>query len=347
VAALRDSSAIPATLHRIAREVSAFAVDLAGYGTLAAVAIIVDLVKGQDFFGMRYVYTLTVSLVLVALTALRGISLSRLVREAVGEGWEERDLAAAIEREARAAAATTRLPRPGRTAAAAVFLVGLAALVAYWLGPKELSLNTLEGPVAWVLELVGLIAPVAWGRWFGARLEAPYEGRPGLFSRLVSRFKLKGIFWLARLRRKPRTPPAAVAADQHTEVLIAGAARDILRALPDPDRRLVGVEPLLSRLEADAAVLRRRLGDLDEAAANLGGAASPRRDEFAHDLEAARRAAAERLGTTVSAMENLRLDLLRLRAGVGATDGLTEDLEVLRNLAARVDAEVELEPDTK
>jgi hypothetical protein len=135
--------------------------------------------------------------------------------------------------------------------------------------------------------------------------------------------------------------------DQHTEVLIAGAARDILRALPDPDRRLGGVEQLLSRLEADAVVLRRRLGDLDDAAANLGGAASPRRDQLARDLETARRATAERLGTTVSAMENLRLDLLRLRAGVGAPDGLTEDLEALRNLGARVDAEADLEADTK
>ena len=347
VAAVRDQSAVPATLHRITREISAFAVDLAGYGTLAAVAILVDLIKGQDLFGMRYVYTLAISLVLVALTALRGMSLSRLVREAVAEGWEERDLAAAIEREARLAAATTELPRPGRRTATAVFLAGLAALVAYWLGPKELSLNTYEGPIAWALELIGLIAPVAWGRWFGARLEAPYDGRPGLFSRLVTKFKLKGFFVLARLRRRSQPLAAAVGQDQHTEVLIARAARDVMRALPDPDRRLAGVEHLLTRLEADAAVLRRRLGDLDQAAANLGGAASPRRDDLSRDLEAARRTAAERLGTTVSAMENLRLDLLRLRAGVGATDGLTEDLEALRDLAARVDAETELEADTK
>jgi serine/threonine-protein kinase len=347
VAAVQERNAVPAMLHRITREVSAFAVDLTGYGTLAAVAILVDLIKGQDFLGMRYVYTLAISLVLVALTALRGMSISRLVREAVAEGWEERDLAAAIEREARVAEATTRLPRPGRTAAAAVFLAGLAALVAYWLGPKELGLNTLEGPIAWALELIGLIAPVAWGRWFGARLEAPYDGRPGLFSRLVMKFKLKGFFWLARLRWKPRGNPVTVDPDQHTEVLIADAARDLMRALPDPDRRLAGVEQLLSRLEADAAVLRRRMGELDQAAAQVGGAASPRRDALARDLEAAHRTAAERLGTTVSAMENLRLDLLRLRAGIGPTDGLTENLEAVRKLAARVDAEAELEADSK
>ncbi|HKE89640.1 MAG TPA: serine/threonine-protein kinase [Gemmatimonadales bacterium] len=339
-----ERSATPAILQRIAREVSAFGVDLTGYGTLAAVAVIVELIKGGDLFGMRRVYTLTLSLVLIALTALRGMSLSRLVREAVSEGWEERDLAGAIEREARRRAATTSLPRPGRPAGAAIFLAGVAVLVAYWLGPKELSLNSLEGPLAWAIELIGLSAPVAWGRWFGARLEAPYGGRPGLFSRLVKTFKLKGFFWLARLRRQPKGP-VAMLSDQHTEVVIADAARDILRALPNPDRRLAGVEQLLARLEADAVALRRRLGELDDAAARLGGAASPRRDEVERDLQAARRTAADRLGTTVSAMENLRLDLLRLQAGLTHEDRLTEDLDALRDLSARVDAELELRRD--
>jgi eukaryotic-like serine/threonine-protein kinase len=341
VAVVGERGAIPAILQRITREISAFAVDLAGYGTLAAVAIVIELIKGGDFFGMRRVYTLTLSLVLIALTALRGMSLTRLVREAVVEGWEERDLAAAIEREARRRAATTSLPRPGRLAGATIFLAGVAALVAFWLGPKELSLNNLDGPLAWVVELIGLIAPVAWGRWFGARLEAPYDGRPGLFSRLVMRFKLKGLFWLARLRRKPNAP-AAMPSDQHTEVVIAGAARDILRALPDPDRRLVGAGQLLARLESDAAALRQRLSELDAVAAAMGSAASPKHHELAQDLDAARRATTERLGTTVSALENLRLDLLRIRAGLVQQDSLTEELDALRDLSARVDAQLEL-----
>jgi serine/threonine-protein kinase len=345
VAAVREGTAVPATLQRITREISSFAVDLAGYGTLAAVAMVSQVLIGNDFMGMRTIYTVAIALVLLSLTALRGMSMWRFVREAVNEGWGERDLAAAIEREARAAASAVRQPQPGRLGATAIFLAGFAALVAYWLGPKEAGLSSLEGPLAWLVELVGLIAPVAWGRWYGGRLEAPRDGRPGLFSRLVMRVKMKGFFVLARLGRKGRRPPAVAPADQHTEVIIADAARDILHALPDPDRRLVGVEQLLTRLEADAAVLRRRLGTLDEAAGHLGAAGSTRHGDLARDLEAARRAATERLGTTVSAMENVRLDLLRLRAGLGSTDGLTEDLEALRDLAARVDAEMELRED--
>jgi hypothetical protein len=339
----RGRTAVPAVVRRIAHELSAFAVDLTGYGTLAAVAITVEMMKGSDFFGMRRVYTLTVSLVLVALTALRGISLSRLVRGAVVEGWDQRDLATAIEREARLAAATTPLPRPRRRAATAMFLAGCGALIAYWLGPKEFSLDNLEGPIAWVLELIGLIAPVAWGRWFGARLEAPYDGRPGLFSRFVLKAKLKALFWVARLRPSSTAPSASPEPDRPTEVLIADAARGILNALPDPDGRLAGVDRLLTRLEADAAGLRRRLDELDDAAANLGGASSRRREDLAHDLEGARRLATERLGTTVSAMENVRLELLRVRTGLAPAAGLTDDLAVLKELAARVDAELELD----
>jgi len=342
VAAVREGSATPSTLMRITREISAFAVDLSGYGSLALVAIATQLLRGSDFLGMGFVYTFAIALVLLSLTALRGMSLTRLVREAVTEGWTERDLAAAIEREARIAAATTAPPRPGRAASTALFAAGLAGLVAFWLGPKQLGQASLEGPLAWLIELVSLIAPVAWGRWFGARIEAPKGGRPGLFSRLVAKVKLKGIFWFARLStRRPALPPAP-AGPQHTEVLIAGAARDILRALPDPERRLGGVEQLLSRLEGDAAGLRARLAELDTIAGQVGGIASAQRDELVLDLEAARRAATERLGTTVSAMETLRLELLRQRAQLATAVGLTGDLAALSDLAAQVDAEMEL-----
>jgi serine/threonine-protein kinase len=342
VAAVRAGSAIPATLHRITGELSAFAIDLSGYGSLALVAIVAQLLRSNDFLGMGFVYTFAVTLVLLSLTALRGMSLSRLVREAVIEGWSEGDLAAAIEREARITSATISPPRPGRAASTALYVAGFAALIAFWLGPKELGQKSLEGPLAWLIELVSLIAPVAWGRWLGARIEAPRDGRPGLFSRLVARFKLKGLFWVARLGSRPRALPAPAPSDQHTEVLIAEAARDILRALPDPERRLGGVERLLARMEGDAANLRARLTELDTIAAQVGSAASPRRDDLTRDLEAARKIATERLGTTVSAMENLRLDLLRKRAGLATAGSLTGDLEALKDLGAQVDAETDL-----
>lgn len=343
VAVVREGAATPGVLQRIAREISAFGVDLTGYGTLALVAIVTQLLRGSDFLGMGYVYTFAIALVLTSLTTLRGLSVARLVREAAAEGWDEADLVAAIDREARLADAKGRAGGPGLGASLGVFLAGLAGLVAYWLGPKELGLGSLEGPLAWLIELVGLIAPVALGRWFGARLEQPRHGRPGLFSRLVARLKARALFWAARIGRKRHALPPPLVSEQRTEVLIADAARAALRALPDPDRRrLGGVEGVLSRLEADAAALRRRLTELDDVAARVGGAGTAPRVQLAHDLAAARNAAADRLGTTVSAMENLRLELLRLRAGLATADGLTGDLEALKDLGARVDAEIQL-----
>jgi hypothetical protein len=228
-----------------------------------------------------------------------------------------------------------------------VFLVGLIAVVAFWLGPKEAGESAMEGVLVWVIELVSFIAPIALGRWLGARLEQPREGRPGLFSRLVLRFKTSFLFRVARIGHKHATPPTATA-DQPTEVLLADAARDVLRALPDPDRHRFGadVEQLLSRLERDAAAQRKRLVDLDGVAAQLGTAAGARRDDLARDLDAARRETAERLETTARAMESLRLDLLRHVAGLASTDGLTDDLETLKDIAARVDAAAELDRPT-
>ena len=47
-----------------------------------------------------------------------------------------------------------------------------------------------------------------------------------------------------------------------------------------------------------------------------------------------------RLGAAVAALENLRLDLLRLRAGVGSPDDLTASIEEARSVGEAVDLEL-------
>jgi hypothetical protein len=94
-------------------------------------------------------------------------------------------------------------------------------------------------------------------------------------------------------------------------------------------------------LEGDAALLRVRLRELDEAAAVVGGTVTAERREVAAGIADARRAAVERLGATVSALETLRLDLLRARAGLPGTGNLTENLAALRKLSDRIDASLE------
>jgi hypothetical protein len=46
----------------------------------------------------------------------------------------------------------------------------------------------------------------------------------------------------------------------------------------------------------------------------------------------------ERLGSTLAAMEQLRLDLLRLRSGAVASNDLTGDLDAVRRVADRIEA---------
>jgi len=336
VGAAREGTGVPDVLRRLTREISAFGVDLTGYGTLAGVAVLAQLLSAQhDFFGMGYVVTIVIGLVLLSLTALRGMSLARLLLEAAGEGWNEADLTAAVAREARRLAAEAKVPRPGLLASAGIYLAGVAGLLWFWLGPKVAGQSFMEGPLAWLVELVSYIGPVALGRWFGARLEAPRHGLPGLFSRFVAGVKLRFIWFGPRRRGLD-----AAAGDRPTEVLLADAAREALRALPDPDRRrLASVERLVGSLEADAGKLRRRLDGLGQAAAKVGDPTAPGRAAVARELDAAQRETAARLGTAVSALENVRLELLRLRAGLVTADSLTESLDALRALEARADLE--------
>jgi hypothetical protein len=55
------------------------------------------------------------------------------------------------------------------------------------------------------------------------------------------------------------------------------------------------------------------------------------------ELTAARDAARARLGEAVAALETIRLDLLRLRAGAGSVDRITADLAAAGDVGSAVD----------
>jgi len=74
----------------------------------------------------------------------------------------------------------------------------------------------------------------------------------------------------------------------------------------------------------------------EEAKASVAG----QRNRLRDDLTATRDAAARRLATAVAALENLRLDLLRLKAGAGSVDELSANLTAARRIAAEIDAQM-------
>jgi serine/threonine-protein kinase len=331
---------IPPTLQHIVRELSSFGVDLVGFMTLVVIAIVTQSLT-RDFMGFGLNYTAGVAALLVSLLALRGIQVSRLIRGAVQEGWSAGDLATAANREAQDRAAAS-LPPSSLRRRLLLYGAGAVALTLFWLGPKQWVQSGSFFPVGLLVEVASLALPVALGRWLGQALEEPRDGRPGVLTSFFLRFKSGWLFRV--LGQRTGRPAPTSAPDQPTEVLLVEQARSLLGALPPAEReRLVGAgtDDLLRRLMRDAGVLRTRLEDLDNAAAAVGGPASPERRAVGESIAHAREDAAGRLGATVAALETLRLELLRARAGISPADGLTENLAALRRLTERIDGAVE------
>lgn len=327
---------VPRILQQLIREVSSLGVDIVSFGSLVAVAL-TTLLLTTDFLGFGYVYTVGLALALAAITGIRGISIARLTREAIREGWDQGDLIAAAEQDARESPEEVQPPRLGRRAA--LYGAGMVATLLYWLGPKQWGLENADTLLGVLIELVALAAPVALGRWMGAALEAPRGGRPGLLSRFFLRFK-SGLFFKSLGGGRPESGPLALP-NQPTEMHLANQARDLLKALSPGDRDGLGdVSGAIGRLEQDADRLRVRLAMIDQTIGEVGPGAGDRAALIA-ELRREREGITRQLATAVSALEGIRLDLLRLRAGGGTRSGLTTSIEQLRQISAGVDALLE------
>jgi serine/threonine-protein kinase len=205
------------------------------------------------------------------------------------------------------------------------------------------------------LLVLPIIAGVAWmgaemanhgigvGPWKD-RLKRYLEGAPSRQRRLIRWvWGTAPIRWLLALGRlgqpKPAANQASPTAQQPTEVLLAKAAGDLFDALPRADRAaLAAVPDAVKRLEAAAAKLRDRRDALGRAIAEVGEAdGSNRRAKVAADLTAERGGVERRLAAAVEALENLRLDLLKLRAGMGSTGDLTEAIEAAKRVGEDVE----------
>jgi hypothetical protein len=91
------------------------------------------------------------------------------------------------------------------------------------------------------------------------------------------------------------------------------------------------------------------LGDVG-AEGRAGSAApglSPQRDHVAEDLEHARDAAQARLQDAVTSLETIRLALLRMHAGTGLVEGITENLskagEIAMDMERLLEGQAEVE----
>jgi eukaryotic-like serine/threonine-protein kinase len=155
-----------------------------------------------------------------------------------------------------------------------------------------------------------------------------YDRRTDLSGRVMSWFWKsrfgKLMFRLGGVALK-RSAIAAPATHRPTELAIGLAVDALFEALPKATQKQLADLPAVVRgLEADAMNIRRRVDELNDAAA------------IDPDMLAARNDAKARMADAVTALEGIRLNLLRLTAGAGSIDSLTADLSVARDVSEEV-----------
>jgi hypothetical protein len=151
-----------------------------------------------------------------------------------------------------------------------------------------------------------------------------------LWTGRVGRF----LFAVAR-RLLGKRPITGAMTHRPTELAIGMAAEQLFADLPKATRKQLSDLPnVVVRLERDAQRMRARLEELQEVVADPHGSGT-------RDAEAALRTerdqVQQRMTDAVSALETIRLGLLRLHSGAGTVQSLTTDLAAARSLGHAVD----------
>lgn len=218
-------------------------------------------------------------------------------------------------------------------------IVGLASTVAASVATIVLSDQRL-GALRWMMGVLP-----AWTVMSGAVAAGAAVAKLHLVNR---RADVDSEFWLKvwggrigklafsvakRMLRGKRV--ATVMTHRATEMALGLAAENLFETLPRETREsLRDLPPILHRLQEDAQRLRSQYSDLQDAlsAAPDGGTS----DSYAA-VRDTRDAVQRQLTEAVTALETIRLNLLRLHAGSVTVEGFTTHL----HLAAEMSAEVE------
>lgn len=208
----------------------------------------------------------------------------------------------------------------------------------------------LDRPVA-IKVLPGELASDPTHRGFYRRWveDAHQEHRNKWMLRWVRRLwdnpVMRLVLRVAGIGAAPPKTADTVVEQGATEIFLGRAAGDLLSALSDGDRQRLGDVPRVIRdLEGAAGILRGRRDELERAIADAGAVdmgVESRRAEIVRELDAAKARVSERQRSVVVALENLRLDLLRLRAGVGTAAEITGAVDEARQIGLAIAAELE------
>jgi tRNA A-37 threonylcarbamoyl transferase component Bud32 len=213
----------------------------------------------------------------------------------------------------------------GLSAAAVATLVLINHLVPPGVPNALLTmLDVLAGTVGAGCAIGAIVAKpqLNWLRKFGQRRLDFWNGEWG--ERLT---RIAGF----GLRHRALAPSSLT---QHTEVALGRATDALFAALPRALRRdLKAVPPTVRRLESDASALRESLDAFDDLLSRDGDPELRHRRDHASD----------RLSATVSALENIRLGLLRLQLGSAPVAQVTEALEAASAIGYEIDLALDAE----
>jgi len=284
---------------------------------------------------------------LFALLLMFGPALFRLRRLLAG-GFSLADVRAAVATDVvrrreeliyESSSAFSIRPRKLQIIGGTLFASGVAGAITLGVvGPllsagKVNALGPLTALVAIIGTLLGVIGLVKKAQmqggsgWLSGGARVKFWG-----STLGARFAALAAIGLKRGVGAVHAP----ALPQHTEVALGRALDALFESLPKQTRReLKDVPKTVQRLEEDARALRAAVDKLDEAIDAADRAGQP--DHLAK-LKAERETANMRLANAVTALETIRLGLLRLQLGAAPVASVTEAIEA----ASRVGDELNL-----
>ena len=311
---------VPAPVRRFLESTQAAAGEIATLTTMTAAMLIgmevIKAIKG-DFMGLTSMIEMVSMSTLLGIAGVRAVQIFAEARRLTTSGYQLNAVRTGIVHAEREQELELTHDHQPSTPLATWVRVGAGA-AATALGFALLAGNSNAFNIQFIGWIIGVTVPAVTVRRLWRDLRADKRG--GTWNRLLQGRLGRWLFNAAghTVRGNDESP-----SPEPTAVVLAHAAEDLYHALPGEQRRqLADVPALLVRLQADVTTLRA-LDDADPTKA-------PR-------IEAA-----------VTALENLRLDLLKLHAGRVSMDELTADLDEARSIGRRVDevADAEAEVDS-
>lgn len=320
-------SRVPAPVRAFLREWDSVGSEIATAGTASAVAFTESVamhvyeltVSGPWSFDasiLKWIFAVTAVLTL-GMAKARGLQLVSHARAMLREGFGYDRIAAAqsVELAERhdELAAVPLTPAARREAWALLGGIGVGTVAAFALAFSDASgiLNVLGSVGAVLLPTLGI--RTLW------RLGG--SDREGLWGRMLRGRVGRWVFRMAGTGLTPPVSASALEGPEPTAIALGQAARELYRGLPAATRASLGELPqLIDALESTAMRLR----------------------DSQHDP-----ARAERFVGAVSALETLRLDLLRLRSSALPLPELTAELERVRDFGAAVDRQLAADGDVR